>query len=112
MSSQIVTYELDESTVVQFEIDPTAEFRPASSDKVVSRISDAVVPVVEAANAVLDKIKETRPDGIELRFGIKVSGGANWIVAHAAAEGNFEVTLIWKRTDRNRVDPARAENES
>jgi hypothetical protein len=32
---------------------------------------------VEAAKAVLDKVKEARPDEVELKFGIKVSGGAN-----------------------------------
>jgi hypothetical protein len=51
---------------------------------------------VSAAKAVLDKVKEIRPGGIELKFGIKVSGSANWLVARAASEGNFEITLIWE----------------
>jgi hypothetical protein len=96
MSSQIVTYELDESTFVKFEIEPGEGFRPAGPDQVVGRVRDAVGPAVEAAQAVLDKVKETRPDQVELKFGIKVSGGANWLVAKAASEANFEITLTWK----------------
>jgi hypothetical protein len=95
MSSQIVTYELDKATEVKFEVEPAAGFREASPDQVVGRVRDAVGPAVEAANVVLDKIKEMRPDQVELKFGIKVSGTASWLVARAAAEGNFEITLSW-----------------
>ena len=52
---------------------------------------------MEAAKAVLEKVKEARPDGVELKFGIKVSGGASWLVAKAAGEANFDVTLSWSR---------------
>ncbi len=41
------------------------------------------------------KVKEARPERIEVKFGIKVSGGANWLIARAATEGSFEVTLSW-----------------
>jgi hypothetical protein len=52
---------------------------------------------VEAAKAVLDKVKEVRPNEVELKFGIKVSGGANWLVAKATGEANFQITLTWSR---------------
>jgi len=98
MSSQVVTYQVDDSTTVKFEIDPTAGFRPAGPNEVAGRIEEAVDPAVHAAKAVLDKVKEAGPDGIELKFGIKVSGSASWFVAKAAAESNFEVTLTWSRS--------------
>jgi hypothetical protein len=107
MSSQIVTYEVDESTFVKFEIEPGADFSPASPDQVLGRVRDAVGPALEAAKAVLDKVKETRPDQVELRFGIKVSGTANWLVARAATEGNFEITLTWKPATHDRAEPGR-----
>jgi hypothetical protein len=103
MSAQIVTYELDDSTLVKFEIDSETGFRPASPDQIAGRVCDAVRPALDAAKAILDKAKETRPDGIELKFGIKVSGSANWLVARAASEGNFEITLRWGATDSNRA---------
>lgn len=93
---QVVAYQLDDSTVVKFEIEPTAEFRPAGPDEIIGRVRDAVGPAVDAARAVLDKVKETRPQEVELKFGIKVSGAMNWLVARAATEANFEITLTWR----------------
>ncbi|MGH3205786.1 MAG: CU044_2847 family protein [Streptosporangiaceae bacterium] len=97
MSSQVVTYRVDDSTTAKFEIEPTEGFRPAGPDEIAGRVREAVKPAVDAAQAVLDKVKEAGPDSVELKFGIKVSGSANWFVAKAAAESNFEVTLTWSR---------------
>lgn len=97
MSSQVVTYRVDDATTVKFEIEPSEGFRPAGPEEVLGRVREAVGPAVEAAKAVLEKVKEARPDGVELKFGIKVSGGASWLVAKAAGEGNFEITLTWSR---------------
>jgi hypothetical protein len=91
----VVSYALDDGTVVRFEIEPGAGFRPAGPDEIVGRIRDAVAPAVEGARAVLAKVQEAAPDKIEVKFGIKVSGTANWLVAKAATEGNFDITLIW-----------------
>lgn len=98
MAASVVTYELDEETVVRFEIEPNAEFRPAGPDEIAGRIRDAVTPAVEAARVVLAKVREAAPDEMKMKFGIKVSGTANWFVAKAATEGNFEVEMTWKRT--------------
>ncbi|MGH3928663.1 MAG: CU044_2847 family protein, partial [Pseudonocardiaceae bacterium] len=89
----VVGYTLDDETVVRFEIEPSADFRPAGPDEIVGRIRAAVAPAVEGARAVLEQVKQAAPDVIEVKFGIKVSGTANWLVAKAATEGNFEVTL-------------------
>lgn len=95
MSSQEFTYAVVYSTLVRFETEPTGDFHPASPDEVLGWVRDTVQPAVDAAKVVLEKVKETRPNEVELRFGIKVSGTANWLVAKAASEGNFEVTLRW-----------------
>lgn len=97
MSSQVVTYQVDEATTAKFEIEPTEGFQPAGPNEIAGKIAEAVKPAVEAAKTVLDKVKEAGPDEVELKFGIKVSGSANWLVAKAAAESNFEVTLTWAR---------------
>jgi hypothetical protein len=95
VTEQIVTYRVDESTVVSFEIEPTAGFRPAGAGEVAGWVQDAVGPAVEAAKAVLAKVKESLPDHVEVKFGVKVSGSANWFIAKAATEGNFQITLSW-----------------
>ena len=106
MPSQVVTYRVDESTVVSFEIDPTGGFHPVGAGEIAGRVQDAVGPAEEAARAVLDKIKETRPQQVEVKFGVKVSGGANWLVAKAAAEGNFEITVSWTPEGRDAGAPS------
>jgi len=97
MASQVVTYRVDDATTVKFEIEPSEGFRPAGPEEILGRVREAVGPAVDAAKAVLEKAKEARPDEVELKFGIKVSGGASWLVAKASGEGNFEITLTWSR---------------
>lgn len=106
MSTQVVTYALDDATSVSFEIEPTGGFRPASAGEVIGRVRDAVGPAVEAAKAVLDKVKEARPDEVEVTFGVKVSGGAQWLIAKSAGEASFEITMTWTR---DRSDTAGAD---
>lgn len=101
MSSQVVTYRVSDAMTVMLEIEPTQGFQPAAPGAVVGRVQEAITPAVEAAKAVLEKVKETRPDEIEVKFGVKASGEAGWLVAKAAGQANFEVTLTWSRREEN-----------
>jgi Trypsin-co-occurring domain 1 len=99
MASDIVAYQLDDSSVVRFEIDRPAGFSPAGgpgTTKVAGKVQDAIVPVIEAAKVVLDKVRETAPDEVEVTFGVKVSGQSDWIIARAAGEANFEIKMTWR----------------
>ncbi|MCW2936947.1 MAG: sle [Actinomycetia bacterium] len=109
MSPQIVKYQLDDSTVVGFEIEPGPGWHQAGAKEFVGQVRDAVTPAVEAAKAVLEKVKEIKPDGVEVKFGVKVTGEANWVVAKAATEGNFEITLTWESSSGELGQPAAAE---
>ena len=95
VGSQIVKYQLDDSTVVGFEFEPGPGFHQAGAKEFVGQVSKAVEPAVEAAKAVLEKVKEIKPDGVEVKFGVKVTGEASWVVAKASTEGSFEITLTW-----------------
>jgi hypothetical protein len=92
----VVSYELDDDTVVRFEIEPTDGWHDVGADRVLGQITEAVAPAVNGARVVLEKAREATPDEIVVKFGIKVSGTTTWLVAKAATEGNFEVTLTWK----------------
>jgi Phosphoenolpyruvate carboxylase len=92
----VVSYALDADTVVEFEIEPTDEWRQVSSDQVISRVDEAARPAVEAAQRILAQIAALRPAEVEVSFGIKVNGTANWLVAKAASEANFGVKLTWR----------------
>lgn len=93
--ARVVTYTVDDGTEVQFEIEPAEGFVPAGVDEVAGRVREAVEPAVRAARAVLARVRELSPDQVQVSFGIKVSGTAHWLVAKAATEGNFQVTLSW-----------------
>jgi hypothetical protein len=95
VASQIVKYQLDDSMVVGFEFDPGPGFHQAGAKEFVGQVRKAVEPAVEAAKTVLEKVKEIKPGEVEIKFGVKVTGEANWVVAKAATEGSFEITLKW-----------------
>lgn len=99
MASRVVRYQVDASTVVGFEVEPESGWHPAGAKEVAGRVREAVEPAVEAAKIVLEKVKDAKPSGVEVKFGIKVTGEANWIVARAATEGSFEVTLTWSAAE-------------
>jgi hypothetical protein len=96
MASQVVSYGLDDNTVVSFEIEPTDDFHPVGAGELLGRVRQAVQPAVDAARTVLGKVAEIGPDEVQLKFGIKVNGTADWLIAKAATEGSFEVTLTWR----------------
>jgi len=81
---------------VGFELDPDSGFQAASPNSAVGHLEEAVAPALAAAKAVLQKARSLKPDEIDVKFAIKASGSMNWIVARAATEGNFEITLRWK----------------
>ena len=94
----IVSYAVDDETVVRFEIDPNDEWEDVtSSDRILGRIREAVAPAAQGAREVLDALKDAGPLQVEVKFGIKVQGGTDWLIARAATEGNFDVTMTWKR---------------
>jgi hypothetical protein len=101
MSSTVVTYSLDDSTTVRFEIDPPAGFQDAGADKVIGTVQDALAPAVDTAKLVLDKLKDAKPGEVTVSFGLKVSGKLDWFIARAGTEGNFQITLTWRPGDRD-----------
>lgn len=96
VSAELVSYELDDMTIALFEIEPVVGFQPAGVGDVAGRVRDAAGPAIEAAREMLEQAKRLAPDGVEVKFGVKVTGTATWLVAKAATEGNFEVTLSWR----------------
>jgi ribosomal protein S5 len=99
VTSRVVRYQVG-GTEVGFEVEAGSEWGDAGVSDLERQVRDAIEPAVEAAKVVLDRIKEARPDGVEVKFGVKVSGGANWVVARAAAEASFEITMTWRRDEK------------
>src|SRR3954453_18102750 len=95
VESEVVTYGVGGDQTVSIEITPVEGFVPVGLDTVAGQVEQAVQPAIVAARAVLDQARALAPDKVEVKFGVKVTGTANWLVARAATEGNFEVTLSW-----------------
>jgi hypothetical protein len=94
--SEIVRYRVDEETVALFEIDPVPGFHPAGAADIAGQVRESAGAAVQAAKVLLERVREVAPDSVEVKFGVKVTGTTNWIVARTALEGNFEVTLAWR----------------
>jgi hypothetical protein len=99
-ASQIVSYRVDEKTVATFEIEPIEGFGPAASaGSIIAEVRGAVGPAIEAARAVLAQTRTLGSDLVQVRFGVRVSGSKDWLIAKTAGEGTFEVTLAWRPND-------------
>ncbi|WP_305784218.1 CU044_2847 family protein [Symbioplanes lichenis] len=109
MSTQVVQYATDDGVLVSFEVTPPPGFRPASTAGLAGQVSAAAEPVIAAARDVLEKARAAGPDQVEVKFGVKVTGTANWLVAKAATEGSFEVTLTWRPEPGARDEPPPAD---
>ncbi|MFJ6544395.1 CU044_2847 family protein [Streptomyces sp. NPDC091385] len=91
-----MSYALDDETVVRFEIEPTGDWQPVAVEDIAGRVRDAAGPAVDAARTVLRRVAELHPNQVQVKFGLKVNGSANWVVAKAATEANFEISLTWE----------------
>ena len=94
--SQIVTYSVDPEQTVGIEITPVEGFVPVGIDDIAGHVTDAARSAITAARIVLAQAGTLAPDTVQIKFGVKVTGTANWIVAKAATEGNFEITMTWR----------------
>ncbi|WBB57223.1 CU044_2847 family protein [Verrucosispora sp. WMMD573] len=91
----MVRYQVDDKTVALIEVEPPPGFQPAGTGDVAGWVRESAAPAVAAARELLEQVKAAAPDVVEVRFGIKATGTANWVIAKATGEANFEVTLTW-----------------
>ena len=83
---------------------PVALVARSSADAVVyettEKFEQAVDRVRPMAAAVIEKLRQTSNNlaEVEVEFGLKFGVESGVIVAKGSAEGNFRVTLTWKRT--------------
>ncbi|MFG1757977.1 CU044_2847 family protein [Micromonospora echinofusca] len=95
MQSEVVRYQVDDRTVALIEVEPPAGFQPAGIGDVAGWVRESAAPAVAAAKELLEQVKTAAPDAVEVKFGVKATGTASWVVAKATGEANFEVTLHW-----------------
>ncbi len=105
---RLVEFPLDEggSIVVQIdELETEGTVRAGREDKIEKAretFENALNKVLPATKTVVEKLRSmaSRPEEIEVTFGVNLSTMAGAFIASASAEANFGVTVRW--TGKNR----------
>ena len=99
----LVEFPLEDGSSIVVEIDEpeTAGTVRASRGEALAKaketLEEAFDKVLPVTKSVLQKLRSAgnRPDQIEVAFGVKLTTTAGAVIASAAAEANFNVTLRW-----------------
>lgn len=89
------------------EISKSGRTRVSGGSKVVEKTVEQVDAAVDAAVQVAERAAhqfgkmDNRPDEVQIKLGVKLTAEAGVLFAKAASEGNFEITLTWKREAPN-----------
>jgi len=105
----LVSMPLDEGGEVLLEVagdDEQGFQRVGRGEDAVKRAAEtmqnALGQLRPTAQTVIDQFRtlSEAPDKISLGFGIKVTGEAQLVIAKAASEANFQVSIEWQRTSQ------------
>ncbi|WP_433226585.1 CU044_2847 family protein [Microtetraspora malaysiensis] len=93
-------YELEDGSVVHVQYQPDRQdgARQVGSRRAPQMIEERLPTVVGVAREILDAVREIGVDSAEVSFGITLTGGLNWAVAHASTE-EMGPGWSWVRVD-------------
>ncbi len=98
---KLVEFALEDDTSVIVEVhEPDGPVRAGAKEKIEQAkqtLEEALHKVLPATRSVMEKIRqaESKPDELEISFGINLSTVAGAFIAAAGAEANFSVTMRW-----------------
>jgi hypothetical protein len=105
----LIEFPLEDGSSILVEVDEAESAggvvraaRPGEiAEKAGQTFEAAIDKVKPAAAAIIDKIRSLHdaPDEVEVQFGLKLNATAGAVVASAAMEANYSVTLKWKKKD-------------
>ncbi len=100
---QLVRFQVDNQTIVtEVELPEAGLERMAREDQVVDAtmtFDEALNQVIPVVKKIIDRLRGLAPNEGNVQFGIKLSGQIGAVLASAQAEGNFQVTLSWKKQE-------------
>ena len=99
----LVEFPLEDGSSIVVEVDEpetAGTVRASRGDtlaKAKETLEEAFDKVLPVTKSVVQKLRSVgnRPDEIEVAFGVKLTTTAGAVIASAAAEANFDVTLRW-----------------
>ncbi len=106
--NQLVEFELEgggsviiESTRIESGSGPQRASSKGYRDpqKAKEKFEEVLHVLTPVANALQDRLQSlVKPaDEVGVEFGLKLHGGAQFVIASAGAEANFKISLKWKR---------------
>jgi hypothetical protein len=87
--------------VVEMDDDQLAGMAPAAVSpgqvalKATESFEAAIDRLLPAVRAIADRVRQVTPDQASVELGVKVTAESGVIVAKAAGEANFKLTLTW-----------------
>jgi hypothetical protein len=108
---RLVEFPLEEGGSIVVEIDEPetgGTVRAGREDKIEKAretFEDALNKVLPVTKTVVEKVRgmASRPDEIEVTFGVNLSTMAGAVIASASATANFGVTVRWTGTDKETI---------
>jgi len=77
-------------------ISTTQEKKITESQSLLEKSFKTIKHVAEGAIASINDLVE-KPDELEVKIGLKLTGEANAVIAKSSLEGNIEVTIKWTK---------------
>ncbi|MCU0515552.1 MAG: hypothetical protein MUC60_01570 [Oscillatoria sp. Prado101] len=82
----------DDSGLVAISGNQVIKTAQQSFDAALEKIKPMAASIISKVRSLSDP-----PDEVEVKFGVKMSSEAGAVIAKASLEGNYEITLKWKR---------------
>ncbi|MDY7008482.1 MAG: CU044_2847 family protein [Cyanobacteriota bacterium] len=104
---KVAQFPLENGGYVLMEIDAPVSDRISRADEVAQKVQktfeDALESIKPSANAIIKKLRTLNEpaDEVEVKFGVKMNAGLDFVVAAGNAEANYEITLKWKQENNN-----------
>lgn len=94
-----------DGTLIGIEIDAVPGQRPAGfAETITARWDDASKAIQTMAMAVHSTLnnfsKDIRPQTVEVEFGLKLSGEADWVIGKAGGEAHIDVKFSYDLASR------------
>lgn len=106
---RLAEFSMEDGSVILVEVDEPENGRrtlrrggPAEVfEKARDTFEVALNKVKPAAEAIITKLRglTDSPDAVGVEFGVKLSATAGAVIASAATEANFKISLTWKRKE-------------
>ncbi|MGK7939460.1 MAG: CU044_2847 family protein [Crocosphaera sp.] len=103
----LIQFPLDGEESILVEVDelPASELvaNPNPGQPVVlqaqTSFAEAMEKIKPVAANIIGKVRELKdsPDEVEVKFGVKMTAEMGAIIASANVQGNYEITLKWKK---------------